>query len=73
MRHHIALPICICLASAQVFDVAFVKPNRSGRMQSSTSRAGDRIVFDNVTLREWIELAYDIAESPLRSRRSTVA
>ena len=57
----IALLICVTIA-AQTFDVASVKPNKSGRMQSSTSRAGDRIVFDNVTLREWIEFAYDIAD-----------
>ncbi len=48
-------------AHAPSFDVASLKPNRTGVNGGSLSRSGGRIVFDNVSLRECIALAYGIA------------
>jgi uncharacterized protein (TIGR03435 family) len=46
--------------TAQEFDVASVKANKSGLFQSSIRRTGGQIVFDNVPLRECIYFAYGI-------------
>jgi uncharacterized protein (TIGR03435 family) len=59
------LAICACLCCpagvvAQEFDVASVRTNQSGLNQSSISRSGGRIIFNNVPLRECIEFAYGI-------------
>jgi uncharacterized protein (TIGR03435 family) len=43
------------------FDVASVKPNRTGANGGSLSRSGGRIVFDNASLKECIAFAYSIA------------
>lgn len=45
---------------AQEFDVASVKANKSGLYQSSISRPGGQVVFENVPLRECIGFAYGI-------------
>jgi uncharacterized protein (TIGR03435 family) len=58
----VALFTCVSTIPAQVFEVASVKPNRSGRMQGSTGRSGDQITFENVPLREWIEIAYGVPD-----------
>ena len=42
------------------FDVASVRPNRTGINSSSISRTGGRIVLDNASLRECITFAYSI-------------
>lgn len=47
-------------ADPQSFDVASIKPNRSVSRAGSTSRSGNRVTFDNVSLRETIEFAYGI-------------
>jgi uncharacterized protein (TIGR03435 family) len=47
-------------ADLQSFDVASIKPNRSVSRAGSTSRSGNRVTFDNVSLRETIEFAYGI-------------
>lgn len=50
------------LASADrlAFDVASIRPNRSGLSESSIGRSGGRISVRNVSLREIIAFAYDI-------------
>jgi uncharacterized protein (TIGR03435 family) len=52
----------VLACKAQEFDAAAVKINRSGRMQSYSSRAGGRVVFENSPLREFIAFAYGIGE-----------
>jgi len=47
--------------NSPAFEVASVKPNRSGTMGSSISRSGGRITLENVSLRESIAFAYGIA------------
>jgi uncharacterized protein (TIGR03435 family) len=47
--------------AAQTFEVASVKPNKSGRMAGSTSRSGGQLVFENTSLRECIAIAYGVA------------
>jgi uncharacterized protein (TIGR03435 family) len=47
--------------AAQTFEVASVKPNKSGRNPGSTSRSGGQMVFENTSLRECIAIAYGIA------------
>jgi uncharacterized protein (TIGR03435 family) len=46
---------------AQTFEVASVKPNKSGRNPGSTGRSGSQLVFENTSLRECIAIAYGIA------------
>jgi uncharacterized protein (TIGR03435 family) len=48
-------------ADSPSFDVASVKPNRTGANGGALTRSGGRIVFDNVSLRECIAFAYNIA------------
>jgi uncharacterized protein (TIGR03435 family) len=48
--------------NAPAFEVASVKPNRTGRNGSSTERSGVRITLENVSLREWIEFACGIPD-----------
>jgi uncharacterized protein (TIGR03435 family) len=59
-----AFLFCVTLAEsgmvAQEFDVASVKANKSGLNQSSISRPGGQIIFENVPLRECIGFAYGI-------------
>jgi uncharacterized protein (TIGR03435 family) len=43
------------------FEVVSIKPNRSTESSSSISRSGGRITFANVSLRELISFAYNIA------------
>lgn len=47
-------------ADPPAFDVASVKPNRSGYRASSTSHSGGRVALDNVSLHKAIEVAYGI-------------
>jgi uncharacterized protein (TIGR03435 family) len=47
--------------AAQTFEVASVKPDKSGRNGSSTGRSGGQLVFENASLRECIAIAYGIA------------
>lgn len=49
-------------ATAQEFEVASIKANRSGRSGSDLRRSADRIEFDNASLREWIAFAYGVGE-----------
>jgi uncharacterized protein (TIGR03435 family) len=46
--------------NSPAFDVASVKPNRTGINGSSLSRTGGRITLDNVSVRECIMFAYSI-------------
>ena len=46
------------LASAQTFEAASVKVNRSGRNPGSTGRSGGQLIFENTSLRESIAIAY---------------
>jgi uncharacterized protein (TIGR03435 family) len=52
--------VCIALAQSPAFDVASVKPNRTGANGGSTERAGGRVSLKNTSLRECIEVAYSI-------------
>jgi uncharacterized protein (TIGR03435 family) len=47
--------------NSPAFEVASIKPNRSGLNGSSLGRSGSRLTFDNVSLRECIAFAYGIA------------
>ena len=55
------LATMLSLASAQTFEAASVKLNRSGRNPGSTSRSGGQLVFENTSLRECIAIAYGIS------------
>jgi uncharacterized protein (TIGR03435 family) len=52
------LGLTAVLASAQTFEAASVKVNRSGRNPGSTGRSGGQLVFENTSLREAIAIAY---------------
>jgi len=55
------LATLLSAASAQTFEVASVKPNKSGRNPGSSSRSGGQLVFENTSLRECIAIAYGIS------------
>jgi uncharacterized protein (TIGR03435 family) len=50
------------VTNSPAFEVASVKPNRTGVTGSALKRSGSRIAFDNVSLRECIAFAYGIAD-----------
>ncbi len=56
----LALLVSVTLA-AQTFEVASVKPNKSGGNGGSTGRSGGQVVFENESLRDCIATAYGIA------------
>jgi uncharacterized protein (TIGR03435 family) len=57
-----SLTLLVSIAAfAQTFEVASVKPNKSGRNPGSTSRSGGQVVFENTSLRECIAIAYGIS------------
>jgi uncharacterized protein (TIGR03435 family) len=51
-----------CEVSAQEFEVASVKINKSGLFGSSLERSGGRLTLRNASLHECIELAYGILD-----------
>ena len=54
-----------CLASAQDFEVASIKPNKSGRGDSHTHTDQGRMTAVNVSLRSLIVMAYGIRDYQL--------
>ncbi len=55
-----AVFVCAIRAQEPSFEVAAVRPNRSGENRSSIARDGGRITMENVSLRECIMFAFSI-------------
>src|SRR5258708_1908465 len=51
--------------SSPAFEVASIKPNKSGTGSSSTHTSSGQIVMENVSLKAWIEWAYHLKDYSL--------
>jgi uncharacterized protein (TIGR03435 family) len=61
----IGVSVWLAAAFAQSFEIASVKPNKSGSNSSHTSTTDHGITAENVSLRQLIERAYDVASYSL--------
>jgi uncharacterized protein (TIGR03435 family) len=57
-----ALFAAVLAAQTPAFEVASIKPNRSGSGDSSIRRTAGQITMENVSLRKWILYAYGIPD-----------
>jgi len=60
-----ALHAAAARAQTVEFEAASVKPNTSGERQSGTRTSMGQIRMDNIPLRAWIELAFDVRDFSL--------
>ena len=61
LRISIGVALWLAAAVGQSFEVASVKPNKSGSNSSNTSTTDHGITAENVSLKQLIERAYGIA------------
>ena len=65
LRISIGVALWLAAAAGQSFEVASVKPNKSGSNSSNTSTTDHGITAENVSLKQLIERAYSVAEYSL--------
>jgi len=65
LRISIGVALWLAAAFGQSFEVATVKPNKSGSNNSHSSTTDHGITAENVSLKQLIERAYDVAEYSL--------